>query len=106
VKRRFVQINGVLTEVPLDYRSGDEIRRVAIVGDRYYDGLRTSDGIDISSRVKHKAYMKRTGLTTADDFKETWRKAEEQRINEKRGIDPSRKYDVARAIDKLLDKRR
>jgi hypothetical protein len=95
-----------LTEVPLDYQSGDEIRQVAIMGDRHYSGLRASDGADISSRAKHKAYMKRTGLTTADDFKETWHKAEKQRIDEKHGIDPSRKYDVAQAIEKLRDKRR
>ena len=106
MRRRFVRINDVLTEVPLDFRSGDEIHRVAIISDRHYSGLRATDGSDISTRTKHRAYMKRNGLTTVDDFKETWRKAEVQRINEKRGVDPSRKYDVARAIEKLLDKRR
>lgn len=56
-----------------------------LAGDRYYDGLRASDGTDISSRTKHREYMKRTGLTTADDFKGEWKKAEERRREVKSG---------------------
>lgn len=51
----------------------------AMAGDRHYDGMRASDGTDISSRTKHRAYMKSKGLTTADDYKETWAKAERER---------------------------
>lgn len=50
-----------------------------LAGDRHYDGLRASDGTDISSRTKHREYMKRTGLTTADDFQSTFAKAEKDR---------------------------
>ena len=50
-----------------------------LAGDRGYDGLRAQDGTDISSRSKHREYMKRHGLTTADDFKDTWAKAEKAR---------------------------
>lgn len=51
----------------------------ALAGDRHYDGLRASDGRDISSRSKHRAYMREKGLTTADDFKDTWAKAQKER---------------------------
>ena len=45
----------------------------------HYEGLRATDGADISSKAKHREYMRINGLTTADDYKETWAKAAEQR---------------------------
>lgn len=51
----------------------------ALAGDRHYDGLRASDGTDISSRSKHREYMRRHGLTTASDFTETWKSQESAR---------------------------
>ena len=51
----------------------------ALAGDRHYDGLRAPDGTDISTRSKHQAYMKAKGLTTVDDYKETWAKARKER---------------------------
>jgi putative FmdB family regulatory protein len=51
----------------------------ALAGDSHYQGLRAPDGTDIGSRKKHRDYMKRTGLTTTDDFRETWAKAAEKR---------------------------
>lgn len=44
-------------------------------GDRHYQGLRAPDGTDIGSRKKHRDYLKRTGLATADDFTESWQRA-------------------------------
>lgn len=51
----------------------------ALAGDRHYEGLRAPDGTDIGSRTKHREYMKRTGLTTSDDYKESWSKAQKER---------------------------
>lgn len=51
----------------------------ALAGDRHYDGLRAPDGTDISSRTKHREYMARTGLTTADDYTQSWKRAEDER---------------------------
>lgn len=51
----------------------------AMAGDRHYDGMRAPDGTDISSRTKHRQYMKEKGLTTADDFTGVWGKAQQQR---------------------------
>ena len=56
-----------------------------LAGDRSYDGLRAQDGTDISSRSKHREYMKRHGLTTADDYTTTWAKAEKAREAYRRG---------------------
>lgn len=51
----------------------------ALAGDRHYDGLRATDGTDISTRTKHRQYMRERGLTTADDFKGTWAQADKER---------------------------
>ena len=47
-------------------------------GDRHYDGLQATDGADISTRTKHREYMKANGVTVADDFRETWAKSRER----------------------------
>lgn len=51
----------------------------SLAGDRSYEGLRATDGADISSRSKHRAYMKAKGLTTVDDFKDTLGRAQRER---------------------------
>ena len=61
------------TELPSRIDSG------ALWGDRHYEGLRATDGTDISSRTKHRQYMKNNNLTTMDDFTNSWAKAKEQR---------------------------
>lgn len=51
----------------------------ALAGDRHYDGLRAIDGSDISSRTKHREYMKRNNLTMTSDFTNSWKESERQR---------------------------
>lgn len=54
-------------------------------GWRYSDRLYSAspflgkDGKVINSRKKHRDYMKEHGLTTMDDFKQTWADAAKQR---------------------------
>lgn len=72
----------------------------ALAGDRHYDGLTATDGTDISTRAKHRAYMKAKGLTTADDFAQTWKKDAAERQARMAGHDPSRVSDVAQAFAK------
>ena len=74
-----------------------------IIGDRHYDGLKATDGTDISTRAKHRAYMKANNLTTMDDFQSTFNKAREKRdayFTTGKGGATSRD-DVARAIHQL-----
>lgn len=51
----------------------------ALAGDRHYDGLKATDGTDISTRTKHREYMKANNLAMASDFKEMWAEAARER---------------------------
>lgn len=63
----------------------------ALAGDRHYDGLKATDGTDISTRTKHREYMKANGLTMDSDFKETWAKAAKEREAMRNGTHDDRK---------------
>lgn len=73
--------------------------------DRHYDGMRATDGSDISSRRKHREYMKRNNLTTTDDFKDTWAKAQQERETYHERGGTIRRQDVLAAIQKLQHRR-
>ena len=105
MRRRYVMVNGELSEVTPEF---DNVRPlVPVIGDRHYDGLRATDGADISTRAKHRAYMKRNGLTTVDDFKGEFDKARERRERfHATGYDPTRRHDIVRAIETLNARRR
>jgi len=102
-RRRWIYINGEAIEVTADYSPQARDAANFVVGDSHYDGLRSprGDQADISTRTKHREYMKRHGLATADDFKETWAKAAEKRGDFFAGKDPSRVNDVVRAVEKV-----
>jgi hypothetical protein len=73
--------------------------------DRNYSGtpFKAPDGTVINSKAKHRAYMKRTGLTTADDYASEWRRKAEERaaFYEGRGYDKrARREAVERAWSK------
>lgn len=74
-------------------------------GDRHYDGLRATDGADISTRAKHREYMRRTGLTTADDFKSQWDRAKSEREHYMQHGGSVRKQDIRAAIERLNNRR-
>ena len=93
-----------MIEVTTESPQRPDVRLAGLWGDRHYDGLRTTDGVDISSRKKHREYMKLTGLTTADDYSSSWAKAKEQRENYyKRGGTITRN-DILRIIHQLENK--
>lgn len=50
-----------------------------VMGDQFYDGQRAPDGSDVSTRTKHREYLKRSGLVTFDDYKETFAKEQSRR---------------------------
>lgn len=47
--------------------------------DRSYENLPPENGEAINSRSRHREYMRKHGVTTVDDFKDTWKQAEKQR---------------------------
>lgn len=97
-----------LVEITPNYRPGkkDALNHMGgLWGDRHYDGLRATDGADISSRKKHREYMKRHGLTTADDFKDTWARAKKEREHYYQHGGTVRKQDIRDAIERLQNRR-
>lgn len=82
-RRRWVYVNGEAYEVGIDHVPSTNTQRAptdaALWGDRHYDGMRATDGTDISTRTKHREYMKANGLTTIDDFKEHNERAQRAR---------------------------
>jgi hypothetical protein len=97
-RRRFVLVQGELrelTEAPPVSLSPDS---GALWGDRSYAGLRATDGTDISTRSRHREYMKRNNLTTADDYTDTWARAAKEREARLAGVDPGRKQDIADVV--------
>jgi len=102
MKRRWIQLGLDLVEVTGDYTPPLPVDSGALWGDRGYDGMRATDGAPIDSRSKHREYMRARGLTTADDYSGEW--AEARRIRDEwytKGRDPSRREDVARALEKV-----
>lgn len=107
-RRRFIQSRTPpyeMIEVTDDYMPEMRTDSGALWGDRHYDGAAAPDGTDISTRSKHREYMKRTGLTTADDFQESWAKAkvERERLFTEGGT--FRRQDIERAIGMLNQRR-
>ena len=105
-RRRWIQDRktGELIEVSADYTPEMRTDSGALWGDSSYDGMRAPDGTDISSRSKHREYMKATGLTTMDDFKGTWAKAKESRERYMTEGGSFKRADIERAIHKLQNR--
>lgn len=95
MRRRFIQINGELVEVPLNYQSEPRGADSVLWNDRAYQ-----DAGDprFSSRTQHREFMKKNGLTTIDDF--NWSKDEKRRIELRQGKFSTRS-DVVEALRKV-----
>lgn len=106
-RRRFIQCRetGELIEVTKDYQPELRADSGALWGDRSYDGLQATDGTDISTRTKHREYMKANGLATIDDFKDTWAQAQQRRERLYQEGGSFSKADVERAIHQVLNRR-
>jgi hypothetical protein len=96
--------DGSLVEVDLESNgTSRQSADGALWGDRAYDGMRTTDGVDISSRTKHREYMKRHGLTTFDDYKGEFARQQARRDEYHAGKSGTvNRADIARAIEKLM----
>ncbi len=107
-RRRYIQMREPpyeLIEITDDYQAPMRTDSGALWGDRSYDGLRATDGTDISTRTKHREYMKANGLATVDDFKETWAKAQEQRDHFRQHGGTITRRDIRSAIEQLQARR-
>lgn len=69
---------------PWEYEGDSTSRAIdaSVLSGRFYENTVATDGTDIGSRAKHRAYMRERGLTTADDYDSkggAWDKAEARR---------------------------
>lgn len=105
-RRRYIQDRqtGELIEVTSDYQAPLRNDAGALWGDSSYEGMRATDGTDISSRSKHREYMRANNLTTVDDFKDTWAKAQEQRERYYTQGGTFSRRDIERAIHQLQNR--
>lgn len=100
MRRRWVYVKGEAIEVSADYEgerrtpSGEAV----LWNDRLYQD---DSDTRYRSRSQHREFMKRHGLTTADDFKEQWKRDEKDRAARLAGVDKTRKGDINEAINKL-----
>lgn len=75
-----------------------------LAGDRHYEGMRSQEGTNIGSRTAHRRYMKEKGVTMDSDFKDTWKKAAEDRQKFRQGApDPTLKRDVAEVVTRAIN---
>ena len=105
-RRRYIQMKEPpyeLIEVTDDYDAPARADST-LWGDRHYEGMVAPDGTDISSRTKHREYMKAKGLTTMDDFKDSWAKAKESRERYYTEGGSFKRADIERAIYQLQNR--
>ena len=103
MRKRYFQIDGELFEVTADYtappRGGGASGDSALWNDRIYQDCNDPR---FSSRTQHRDYMRRNGLTTVDDFKDHWKRAEAKRLEYRTtGRDPTRLQHIIDAVHKL-----
>tara|TARA_R110000868_G_scaffold59761_2_gene183359 strand:- start:12588 stop:12911 length:324 start_codon:yes stop_codon:yes gene_type:complete len=105
-RRRYIQDRNTheLIEVTSDHRAPLGNDAGVLWGDRHYDGLKATDGSDISTRTKHREYMRANGVTMADDFSNTWAKSQEQRERAFQQGGSFSRRDVERAISQLQNR--
>lgn len=96
--------SGVRMERKISVVPGMTALANALAGDRHYDGLVAPDGTDISTRTKHRQYMRDNNVTMAEDFKETWAKAEEERKKLRTGTfeDPHLRNTITEQVTKAI----
>ena len=103
-RKRWVQDPVTLELVPAEeyVPKNQLIPHGRVHGDLHYDGLRATDGTDISTRTKHREYMRRHGLATVDDYKKTWSEAEKRRTEYRtRGVGGAATGEVGRIVHQL-----
>ena len=102
---RFNEETQTLEEVDADYTGGAGANTTngAPVTDLYMDGIRATDGTDIGSRAKRRAYMRANGLADAADYTQTWAQAEKRREAIRSGEYGSseRREAIAQSLHKL-----
>ena len=107
-RRRWVYVDGVGYEVGVDEVPENPLEmrpHNRVIGDSHYDGLRATDGTDISSRAKHRAFMKQHNLTTMDDYTQSFDQALKRKAEYVTRGGTVKRQDIERAIYELQRKK-
>lgn len=106
-RRRYIQDPKTLELIEITEDHLPQLRTDSGVlwGDRHYDGLKATDGADISTRTRHREYMKANNVTVADDFKQTWAQAKERRERYHQQGGSFSKSDIERAIHQVQNRK-
>lgn len=77
----------------------------ALAGDRHYQNLVATDGTPIDSRTKHREYMKANNLSLESDYKDTWKRAADERAAIRSGDlkDPTRREVLKEVIHTAIN---
>lgn len=97
-RKRYVAVGNKWVEVAQDYAQEPKNGDSYLWNDREYQDMNDPR---FSSRTEHREYMAKNGLVTIDDFREEFKTREYQRMEAKKCLDPNRKVQIARAIEKL-----
>jgi hypothetical protein len=86
-----------LVEVTPEYvgQRRDEGRRSE---EEIYGHTTATDGTDLSTRARHRNYMREKGLTVAADFTQTWEKAA---VSMKKAVTPGSGFDSKERREQL-----
>lgn len=91
-----------MVEVGAEWTDVERRAPVATEGLVYGNLGRTTDGADISTRRKHREYMRATGTTVMSDFDETWAKAKQDREAFYAGKSPEHRRELKEAAGRAL----
>lgn len=93
-------------EVGEEYAPADV--RAPVYSDLYMDGVRATDGTDISSRQKRNEWMKRNNFVDVSDCQGMWAKAAKEReaISQGKHDKAARREAIGRAIHQLEHRRK
>lgn len=101
-RRRFVQIDGELVEITPGMEDLAKPRATAknevLWNDRAYQDMGDPR---FKSRSQHRDYMRAAGVTTTDDFRGVWKKAEGERIRNRTAQQGFTRQEIIRSIEKL-----
>lgn len=73
-----------------------------------YGHIQATDGTDLSTKRRHREYMKKHGLTLSEDYRESWKKAAEDRARAftEGPKSATRRESIERAMYQVMNKRR
>lgn len=111
MRRRYVYRHNPETGQVESFEVGGDYevpQRLPVFTDRHMEGIRATDGTDISSRQKRNEWMKRNNFVDVSDCQGMWAKAAKEReaISQGKHDRAARREAIGRAIHQLEQRRK